>query len=757
MKIKRKKLSLGRKIYLFVGITVFVAGIVVAILSYFINASRINGYFSELALDSARYLASQVDAEGLLELKKVIQSEEYQALREVAEEEDNEQLIEDYFKENGVWEIYSDNREIINEYLHKMQDVEYAYLIVWAGPNDKYDMYLIDDDTTPMYESGYYEEREAEFAGVDATKEVKPTISHGDWGWLCSSYVPILTDDGTLVCQMGCDVAMDDIMQERYHNFIFILVAALISTGLITAGLMSLIRRRLIRPLDSITGEMTKFSPSEDLDREKSGVIDLNMNSKDEIEDIYNEIRSMQIRILDYLGDVKRKENANRAKDAFLANMSHEIRTPLNGILGMDEMIIKDTKESHIKKYALDIKSAGNTLLSLINDILDLSKIDSGNFEIISLDYSMASVLNDVINMTKPRADKKGLTYNFSVSPDIPSKLHGDEIRIRQVMLNIINNAIKYTKEGHVDVAISADIGTGPSDRMLKVQVTDSGIGIKDEDKEKLFKSFQRLDEEKNRNIEGTGLGLHITFRLVEMMGGHIEVESEYGKGSVFTLYIPQGVVDSTPLGDFSEAVEKHMSEITTDETTLYAPDARVLIVDDNEMNLEVMEGLLRDTKIKLDLAMSGMECIEKVKNNKYDCIFLDQMMPEMNGDATLAEMKKQDILKDTPIIALTADAIVGARESYIAMGFTDYLSKPVKYDIMEQELKKYLPAEKQLTPQTTNSEELPVVLIWGDDSARIKEEKERLNGTYKCVCVTGRTAMEKYLSNHEPHAVLRV
>jgi len=369
----------------------------------------------------------------------------------------------------------------------------------------------------------------------------------------------------------------------------------------------------------------------------------------------------------------------------------------------------------------------------------------------------MTSVINDVINMTKPRADKKGLTYNFTVSPEIPSKLHGDEIRIRQVMLNIINNAIKYTKEGHVVVNISTEKGQDPTGRMLIVKVTDSGIGIKDEDKDKLFKSFQRLDEEKNRNIEGTGLGLHITFRLVEMMGGHIDVQSEYGKGSVFTLNIPQGVVDPVPLGDFSEAVDRYLSEITTDETTLYAPDAKVLIVDDNEMNLEVMAGLLRDTKIRLEFAMSGRECIEKVKKNKYDCIFLDQMMPEMNGDATLTEMKDQDILKDTPVIALTADAIVGARESYIAMGFTDYLSKPVKYDVMEQELKKYLPSHKQLTPKTVESKELPVLLIWGDDPARIKEEKERLSGSYKCVCVTGQAAMEKYLSNYKPSGVLHV
>ena len=208
----KKKLSLGRKIYLFVGITVFVAGIVVAILSYFINASRINGYFSELSVDSARYIASLADAKALLELKKVVQSEEYQSLREVAEEEDNEQLVEDFFKEHGVWEIYSCTREIIVQYLHKMKDVEYVYFIVWGGPDEQYDMYLVDDDTTPMYETGYYELREKELAGIDATKEIAPTISHGDWGWLCSSYSPVYTDDGILVCQVGCDVAMDDIL-----------------------------------------------------------------------------------------------------------------------------------------------------------------------------------------------------------------------------------------------------------------------------------------------------------------------------------------------------------------------------------------------------------------------------------------------------------------------------------------------------------------------------------------------------------------
>ncbi|MCR5691745.1 MAG: hypothetical protein K6G62_05955, partial [Eubacterium sp.] len=236
--------------------------------------------------------------------------------------------------------------------------------------------------------------------------------------------------------------------------------------------------------------------------------------------------------------------HANKAKDDFLANMSHEIRTPLNGILGMDEMIIRDTGERRIKNYALEIKSAGNTLLSLINDILDLSKIEAGRLEILPVDYDVASVLNDVINITRNRALEKNLQYNFAVSEELPSVLRGDEIRIRQVLLNIINNAIKYTREGRVDVEVSAEAGEIPEEIILVVKVADTGIGIREEDKDKLFMSFERLDEKKNRNIEGTGLGLHITYRLVEMMGGRIDVESKYGVGSTFTIVLPQPVVE---------------------------------------------------------------------------------------------------------------------------------------------------------------------------------------------------------------------
>ncbi|MBQ7563635.1 MAG: response regulator [Lachnospiraceae bacterium] len=455
---------------------------------------------------------------------------------------------------------------------------------------------------------------------------------------------------------------------------------------------------------------------------------------------------------------------ANNAKSEFLARMSHEIRTPLNGILGMDEMIIRDARDDTIKKYAADIKGAGNTLLSLINDLLDMSKIESGNFELIPVDYDLSSVLNDVKNITEPRALKKGLGYELTVSPDIPSVFNGDEIRIRQIVLNIINNAIKYTNEGRVCIEITALPLGDPGERDLTVKVSDTGIGIRDEDKDKLFKSFQRLDEERNRTVEGTGLGLSITDRLVNMMGGHIEVESVYGKGSVFTVHIPQTVVNAAPLGEFSKAILMHTNENQAEKTTLYAPDARILIVDDNEMNLEVIEGLLRDTRIRLDLAASGKECIEMVSKKRYDCVLLDQMMPVMNGEETLKEMERADLLQGTPVIALTADAIVGAKDNYLSKGFSDYISKPVKLNALEGTLRRYIPQEKQLKDPVRSStgnavmhEGLPSLLLWGDDPQKLRAEKERLSGLYQCICVTGRDAMEKYLAKHEPDGIFHV
>ena len=451
----------------------------------------------------------------------------------------------------------------------------------------------------------------------------------------------------------------------------------------------------------------------------------------------------------------------SKAKDIFLANMSHEIRTPMNAIIGMDEMILREAKDKNVLRYAADIKSAGHVLLSIINDILDLSKIESGKMELIPVEYDFASVLNDIVNMTMNKSKDKGLKYDLGVEPDIPSVLRGDEIRIRQIILNLTNNAIKYTAEGRVSIHIGFDRGTNK----LTVRVADTGMGIRPEDLGKLFSSFQRLDETKNRNIEGTGLGLNITKQLTEMMGGTIAVESEYGKGSVFTATIVQEVVDDTPIGNYTERLEKAQSEKAEFRPQLIAPEARVLIVDDNEMNLEVITALMKDTRMKITTAASGAECIDVLKDRAFDVIMLDQMMPGMSGTQTLAKIREQRLADDTPIIALTADAIVGARDQYIREGFSDYLSKPVMYSELEEVLLKFIDKRLLLTEEQLKEEAAamerekankPIILVISDFPERLNSLKEMIGDRYKGVYVRDEKKARKYMEKYRVAYVIR-
>ncbi len=380
-------------------------------------------------------------------------------------------------------------------------------------------------------------------------------------------------------------------------------------------------------------------------------------------------------------------EVANKAKSSFLANMSHEIRTPMNAIIGMDEVIIRQAQDEEIRNSAIDIRSAGKTLLSIINDILDLSKIESGKMEILPVTYEVVPIINDIVNMTETRAKDKGLTYEMNVDKNIPLVMRGDEIRIRQIILNVINNAIKYTSEGGVYIHISFDRDS----HMLCAVVADTGMGIHKEDIDKLFTSFKRLDETKNRNIEGTGLGLNISKQLAEMMDGSIEVESEYGHGSVFTIHIKQEIVDSTPIGNYAQRLEQIRKNSEEFKPSLVAPGARVLVVDDTAVNLKVISRLLADTKMNITTVMSGDECIKTLGESSFDIILLDQMMPGMSGTQTLEMIRSGHMADGIPIIALTADAIAGARENYIKEGFTDYLSKPIIYAELEDMLVRYL------------------------------------------------------------------
>ncbi len=454
---------------------------------------------------------------------------------------------------------------------------------------------------------------------------------------------------------------------------------------------------------------------------------------------------------------------SNKAKSDFLANMSHEIRTPMNAIIGMDEMILRTSPDSQVRKFALDIQSAGKTLLSIINDILDLSKIESGKMELVPVEYSFASVMNDVVNMTMKKAQDKGLEYNINVAEDVPSKLLGDEIRVRQIMLNIINNAIKYTHEGSVSVDMTFD----KFNQMLKMVVADTGIGIKDEDIGRLFDAFQRLEEDKNRDIEGTGLGLNITMRLVKMMDGAIDVSSKYGEGTTFTVQISQPAISDVPVGDFSKNLMRIREDTAQYRPALIAPDARILVVDDNDMNLEVINGLLEDTKMKVTTAESGKECLEILEKGTFDVVFLDQMMPGMSGVQTLKEIKDRHLAGGTPIIALTADAIVGAKDNYIKEGFTDYLSKPVMYDALEAILLKYLRAElirdeaDKETPDgkaasTDKTDDARLVTVVDDDPDFLVSIKEMLKEEdIKLNCLRSGNALLKFVEKHTPDLIL--
>ncbi len=389
---------------------------------------------------------------------------------------------------------------------------------------------------------------------------------------------------------------------------------------------------------------------------------------------------------------------ANVAKSRFLANMSHEIRTPINGIIGMDTMLLKncDTCDAEeIREYAKNIQSASQTLLSIVNDILDISKIESGKMEIIPVEYELFSVLNDCYNMTKARADAKNLDFKMEIDSKVPSVLYGDEVHVRQIINNFLSNAVKYTKEGTVILRMGYE-QMGHKQIYLKIEVEDTGIGIKESDMDKLFINFTRVDEQKNRSIEGTGLGLSLTKNLVELMGGKINVISEYGKGSVFTATVPQKVVSFEPLGDFSQKYKQFIHSVDRNDKAFIVPDARILVVDDVEMNLKVAQSYLKQTKSMVDVANSGKECLQMIEEKKYDIIFLDHMMPEMDGIETLKAIKSSEshCNIDTPIIVLTANAVVGAKEKYLEDGFTDYLSKPIREDELMDMLREYLPEE---------------------------------------------------------------
>lgn len=412
-------------------------------------------------------------------------------------------------------------------------------------------------------------------------------------------------------------------------------------------------------------------------------------------------------------------ERAARMKSDFLANMSHEIRTPMNAVIGMAELALREDLPENARDYIRQIKSSGHALLTIINDILDFSKIESGKMNIVETEYEPLAVIHNIVNMIRTRIGEKNVQLFTDISQNLPSRLYGDSVRVQQILINLLTNAVKFTQKGHVKLRISVR-ERGEDTVILHVEVADTGSGIRPENLEKIFDSFQQVDSKRNRNIEGSGLGLTITKQLLELMDGTIHVESVFGVGSTFSFDLPQKVVDATPadVSRLDGAVEKLDAEM--ESFTFVAPEARILLVDDNEVNLTVTKGLLEPLEMQIDTALSGREAIEKVQQTMYDLVFMDHMMPEMDGVETTHEIRRQfPEYADPPIIALTANAVNGVEKMFQEEGLNDFVPKPMELSVLVNAVRKWLPKEKlqmrrgeilDVKPKTVERAKLPQI-----------------------------------------------
>ena len=408
-------------------------------------------------------------------------------------------------------------------------------------------------------------------------------------------------------------------------------------------------------------------------------------------------VESPDVHLIEQLKEEKElADGANRAKSTFLASMSHEIRTPIHAVMGMSEMILRESKEEETLSYAGDIHSAAGSLLSIVNDILDFSKIESGRMEILPVSYQLSSLIHDIYLLIADRAEKKGLMLQIHVDEALPSTLYGDDIRLKQIVINLLTNAVKYTESGSVTLNITGTVQNETCE--LSVQVKDTGIGIRKEDIRKLFQVFERIEEKRNRTIEGTGLGINITQQLLALMGSTLQVESVYGEGSCFSFRLKQKVIQREPIGNLEERLQNEKRQ-EVHRAGFRAPDVHVLVTDDIEMNRRVFRGLLKQTEIRVAEAASGQESLTKAREEKYDLIFMDNMMPDMDGIETMQRLKADVRGKNTktPIIMLTANAIAGAKEEYERAGFDGYLSKPIDPKKLEAMICRFLSEDRIL------------------------------------------------------------
>lgn len=446
----------------------------------------------------------------------------------------------------------------------------------------------------------------------------------------------------------------------------------------------------------------------------------------------------------------KEIEELNHMQNRFFSSMSHEIRTPINTIIGLNEMILRETDSDEVAADAGNIQSASKMLLTLINDILDMSKIESGKMDIVPVSYDVGAMLSDIVNMIWVRAREKGLEFHIDIDRTMPSQMFGDEVRIKQVLINVLNNAVKYTSEGSVTLSIQCKRTDGGRVQVI-YSVTDTGMGIKKENIPYLFSAFKRVDEEKNRYIEGTGLGLSIVKQLVELMGGDIAVNSVYTKGSVFVITIPQEIVGENEIGELDLETRHAINARKHYKQSFEAPNAHILVVDDNETNLLVVEKLLRDTKVKIDTVTSGAECLKKTLQIRYDVIFMDHLMPVMDGIECFHALRTQTggLNQDTAVVALTANAGGENQTLYRREGFDGYLLKPVSGAQLEAELLRLLPRE---LVKMTNTEELVGVV---ETPVLAHRKKLSIMISTDSVCDLPKRLVEKYKIAVMPYKVI--
>ena len=561
---------------------------------------------------------------------------------------------EDYNNIYNTLAVFRDNVEL-----------EYVYSIREDGK----DNFVFTMDTDPV-EPGLYGESvkytEALSTAAKGTAAVDEVPYSDAWGKFYSAYSPVFDSNGHVAGIIAVDFSADWFDNQLFSQMrtTVISFAVILLVTLMVAAMLAFIT---VRPFVRMQGEL--------------------------------------------LEEKVRAESASLAKSDILANMSQEIRTPINAVLGMNEMIlregrkiqgtgdiypqeVKDSVKSMVI-YAGDVENAGNNLLAIVNDILDFSKIEAGKMDLVNAPYRLSSILGDLSNTVYLKAQDKKLDFVIDVDRNLPDELLGDEVRVRQIFNNILSNAVKYTEHGYVKLKLTGE-KTG-DDIVLNIVVSDTGIGIKKEDMDKLFNKFERLEMDRNSTVEGTGLGLAITRRLLDMMGGSITVESEYKKGSSFTICIPQKIISDVPLGDFQARFEENVLKKAPYHESFKAPEAHILIVDDTKLNLTVLTHLLKKTDVRIDTATSGAEAIDMAEKTAYDLILMDQRMPQMDGTEALHRIRESVNGKSSkvPVICLTADAVIGAKEKYLAEGFSDYLTKPVESQVLEKMLIKYLPAAK--------------------------------------------------------------